>query len=118
LKSTGLYEKAQRSSISISVTADEALLLNSYTHVSCGVKITDVDGIHPITKLPLAITIDDKEKENVFNCMQSRDLCAILVMADAKDSKELYNDVFKDLYRIMLRSYGSMEWRQVLESQH
>jgi hypothetical protein len=39
-------------------------------------------------------------------------------MADAKDSKELYNDVFKDLYRIMLRSYGSMEWRQVLESQH
>jgi hypothetical protein len=108
LKSTGLYEKAQRTSVSISVTADGALLLNSRTHVSCGVKVTDVNGIHPITKLPLAISIDDEEKENVFNCMQSRELCAILVMADAKDSKELYNDVFREFYNYAekLRIYG------------
>ena len=97
LKATGLYEKAQRTSVSISFTADGALLLNSRTHVSCGVKITDVDGIHPVTKMPLA-AVDEDTSELVYNCMQSRELCAILVMADAKDSKELYSDVFKDFY--------------------
>lgn len=97
LKATGLYEKAQRTSVSISFTADGALLLNSRTHVSCGVKITDVDGIHPVTKMPLT-AIDEDNSEALYNCMQSRELCAILVMADAKDSKELYSEVFKDFY--------------------
>jgi hypothetical protein len=30
--------------------------------------------------------------------MQPRELCAILVMADAKDSKELYSDIFQGFY--------------------
>jgi len=97
LEATGLYEKAQRESVCISFTADGALLLNSRTHVSCGVKITDVDGIHPVTKAPLT-AIDEDTDEQFYNCMQSRELCAIMVMADAKDSKELYEDVFKDFY--------------------
>ncbi len=97
LKATGLYDKVQRTSVSISFTADGALLLNSRTHVSCGVKITDVDGIHPVTKLPLT-AIDAETDEMFYNSVQSRELCAILVMADAKDSKEMYDDVFKEFY--------------------
>jgi hypothetical protein len=46
LKATGLYEKVQQSSVSISFTADGALLFNSRTHVSYGIKIMDTDGIH------------------------------------------------------------------------
>ena len=69
LKATGLYEKAQRTSISISFTGgDGALLLNSHTHVSCGVKITDVDGIHPVTKMPLT-AIDKDNSEAIYNHM-------------------------------------------------
>jgi len=73
------------------------LLLNSRTHVSCGIKITDVNGIHPVTKLPLT-AVDEDTEETFYNCMQSRELCAIPVMADAKDSKELYSTVFQDFY--------------------
>jgi len=110
LKATTLYEKAQRTSVSIAFTADGALLMKSRTHISCGVKITDVDGKHPITGLPLMATADDEDydEENSIRCMQSQELCAILVMADAKDSKELYNDVFRDFYDYSesLRLYG------------
>jgi hypothetical protein len=84
--------------------------MKSRMHVSCGVKITDVDGKHPITGLPLMATADDEDydEENSIRCMQSQELCAILVMADAKDSKELYYDVFRDFYDYSesLRLYG------------
>ncbi len=109
LKATGLYEKAQRTGVSLAFTADGAALMKSRTHVSCGVKITDVEGFHPVTKMPLSIPADDEsDHENIFNMVQSRELCAILVMADAKDSKELYYDVFKEFYSYSekLRQYG------------
>jgi hypothetical protein len=99
LKATGLYEKAQSTNVSIAFTADGAALMSSRTHVSCGVKITDVDGVHPVTGIPLGNCIDgDFDGKSSFNMMQSRELCAILVMADAKDSKELYYDIFKEFY--------------------
>jgi hypothetical protein len=41
---------------------------------------------------------DDYDEEKSIRCVQSRELCAILVMADEKDSKELYYDVFHDFY--------------------
>ncbi len=44
---------AQNSNVSIAFTADGAALMSSRTHVSCWVKITDVDGIHPVTGIPL-----------------------------------------------------------------
>jgi hypothetical protein len=109
LKATGLYSKAQCSNVSLSFTADGAALMKSRTHVSCGVKITDVDGFHPLTRTPLTnVSYNDDECGTCFNMVQSRELCAILVMADAKDSKELYNDVFKEFYEYSekLRRFG------------
>jgi hypothetical protein len=69
LKATGLYEKAQRRNGCLYFTADGTLLINPHTRVSCGFKITDVDVIHPVTKLQL--TAADEDTEEVFyNCMQ------------------------------------------------
>jgi hypothetical protein len=109
LKATGLYKKAQRTKVSLAFTADGAALMKSRTHVLCGVKITDVDGYHPLTKAPLLHTADDESDDcTMFKMVQSRALYAILVMADAKDSKDLYYDVFKDFYEYSekLRQYG------------
>ncbi len=102
LKATGLYEKAQRSNVHLAFTANGAALTKSRTHVSCGVKITDPDGIHPITGLPLGTSNvsepNDEDEKTTFNLMQSRELCTILVIADARDSKTLYYDVFRDFF--------------------
>jgi len=109
LKATGLYRKAQVSNVSISFTADGAALTKSRTHVSCGVKITDIDGVHPLTRMPLTeINVEDSSDTCCLNMVQSRELCAILVMADAKDSKSLYNDVFREFYEYSekLRLFG------------
>jgi hypothetical protein len=74
------------------------------------VKITDVDGRHPITGLPLMRSCDDEDynEENTMQCIQYRKLCAILVMADAKDSTALYYDAFRDFYDFSerLRQFG------------
>ncbi len=109
LKATGLYSKAQHSNVSIAFTADGAALMKSRTHVSCGVKVTDVDGVHPLTRMPLTNVSDEMEGNGTcFNMVQSWELCVILVMADAKDSKALYNDVFKEFYQYSekLRQFG------------
>jgi len=68
--------------------------------VSVGVKITDYHRRHPITKTLLLIQDDEAAnctKSEVLN-EQSRELCCILVMADARDSSLLYSDVFKEYY--------------------
>jgi len=100
LKATGLYEKAQRTQVSLAFTADGAALRKSWMHVSCGIKITDPDGRHPITGLPLVENVvdEDEGEKSIYNCIQSRELCTILVIADARDSKELYYDVFRDFF--------------------
>jgi hypothetical protein len=112
LKATGLYEKAQRTQVSLAFTADGAALTKSRTHVSCGIKITDPDGIHPVSGLPLVASVlgdgDGEGEQSIFNCMQSRELCTILVIADARDSKDLYYDVFRDFfdYAIQIGEHG------------
>ncbi len=68
-----------------------------------------MDGVHPLTRMPLTNVSDEMEGNGAcFNMVQSRELCAILVMADAKDSKALYNDVFKEFYQYSekLRQFG------------
>jgi hypothetical protein len=109
-KATGLYEKAQRTQVSLAFTADGAALTKSRTHVSCGIKITDPDGRHPITGLPLVENVVDEDEggKSIYNCIQSKELCTILVIADARDSKELYYEVFRDFfdYALHISSHG------------
>ncbi len=53
LKACNLHQLATTSSVKVSFSVDGADLLHDRMHVSCGVKITDERGIHPIMKQPL-----------------------------------------------------------------
>jgi len=96
LKACGLYELAQLDSIKKSYAIDGADMICDWMHVSAGVKITDTCGYHPITKQPLMQQTDDGEE--IFVRVQSFELCSLMIIADACDSKELYYDVFKTFY--------------------
>ena len=96
LKACGLHEVAIKESVSIALAIDGADMIRDRTHVSAGVKITDTRGIHPITKQPLLQR--NKEGEEKFVRVQSFELCSLMMIADARDSKSLYEDVFKVFY--------------------
>jgi hypothetical protein len=96
LKSCGLHDLAISESIQIALAIDGANMIRDRTHVSAGVKIIDTRGYHPITKQPLLQRNDDGEEK--FVRVQSFELCSIMMIADARDSKDLYEDVFKLFY--------------------
>jgi hypothetical protein len=96
LKACNLHETAMNHSVSIALAIDGADLIRDRTHVSAGVKITDVRGVHPTTKQPLLQRSDDGEERYVR--VQSFEMCQLMIIADAKDSKSLYEDVFKGFY--------------------
>jgi hypothetical protein len=97
LKACQLDDLATKESVKISLSIDGADLFKDRTHVSAGVKITDTRGVHPVTKQPL-YCIDDETKEEKIVKIQSSEMCCILVIADARDKKELYEEVFKEFY--------------------
>ena len=97
LRACQLHDLAEKSSVKIALTVDGADLFKGRTHVSTGVKITDERGVHPITKKPLGVTnVDDNAIE--FIKVQSQELCCIMIIADALDSRHLYEDVLKEFY--------------------
>jgi hypothetical protein len=66
--------------------------------VSTGIKITDERAVHPITKQPIMVVNRDADDDCMFVNMQSKEICCIMIIADAKDSKHLYEEVFKEYY--------------------
>jgi hypothetical protein len=96
LKACQLHDIAINDSVSIAFTIDGADLIRDRTHVSTGVKVTDIRGVHPTTKQPLFQRTNDDEERYVR--VQSFELCSLMMIADAKDSKSLYEDVFKEFY--------------------
>jgi hypothetical protein len=97
LKACHLDELASKSSVKIGLTVDGADLFKGRTHISTGLKVTDGCGIHPVTKQPLPVqNVDDDHVEYVK--VQSSEVCCIMIIADATDSKELYEGVFKEYY--------------------
>ena len=60
-------------------------------------KVNDARGCHPITKQPLLIR--NKDDMETFCNVQSQEVCFIMIVADARDKKELYQDVFADFYQ-------------------
>jgi len=97
LRACNLHSIAEESSVKIALTVDGADLFKGRTHVSTGVKITDERGIHPISRRPLGIVnVDDDSID--FIKIQSQELCCVMIIADAVDSKHLYTDVLKEFY--------------------
>jgi len=97
LKACQLDEIAQTSSVKIALTVDGADLFKGRTHVATGIKITDERGIHPVSKQPLSMQNEENDIIR-FVKVQSSEVCAIMIIADAVDKKELYEDVFKEYY--------------------
>ena len=97
LKATQLHDIALGDGVKVSLSIDGADLFKDRTHVSAGIKITDTRGVHPVTKQPLFVMDEDSGEERIVK-IQSSEMCCILVIADARDKKELYEDVFKEFY--------------------
>ena len=97
LKACQLDELATREGIRISLSIDGADLFKDRTHVSAGIKITDTRGVHPVTKQPLFMVDNDTNEEKIVK-IQSSEMCCILVIADARDKKEMYEEVFREFY--------------------
>jgi len=97
LKACQLDELAMTSRIKIYLSIDGADLFKDRTHVSVGIKITDTHGVHPVTKQPLFMVDSDTNEEKIVK-IQSSEMCCILVIADARDKKEMYEEVFKEFY--------------------
>ncbi len=97
LKACHLHDLATKEPVKISLAIDGADLFHDRTHVSAGVKITDERGYHPVTKQPLFVRDDDGEEKIVK--IQSSEMCCFLIIADARDNKSLYEDVFKEFYQ-------------------
>ncbi len=97
LKACELDELATTTSVKIALTVDGADLFKGSTHVSIGIKICDECGVHPITRQPFSVQNEDEDCHN-FVKVQSSEVCCMMIIADTVDSKELYEDVFKEYY--------------------
>ncbi len=97
LKACNLHHLAETPSVKLAISVDGADLFKGRTHVSSGVKIVNEKGVHPVTKQPFIVNnVGDDQIE--FIKVQSLELCCIMMIADATDSKDLYKDVLKDFY--------------------
>ncbi len=98
LKACNLHDLAQTSSVKVALTVDGADLFKGRTHVSTGIKITDERAVHPVSKQPFLVANRQDDDEDMFVKVQTREVCCIMIIADAKDNKHLYEDVFKEYY--------------------
>jgi len=61
-----------------------------------------------ITGQPFSATNKEiSEEDDLYVCVPSKEVYCIMIIADAKDSKHLYEDVFREYY----------EWREKLRLQ-
>ncbi len=72
-------------------------------------KITNLEWKHPIT----ACDDDVHGEENTTICMQSGELCTILVNMDFMNSKVLYCDVFHNFYIYSEKLRQNNKWASV-----
>jgi hypothetical protein len=98
LKACNLHELAQKESVKVALSVDGADLFKGRTHVSTGIKITDERGLHPITRQPFLVAARENDDDDMFAKIQTKEVCCVMIIADAKDNKHLYEDVFKEYY--------------------
>ena len=110
LDAAGLTEVARNGPVSIAITSDGANSFRNHTQISLGLKVIDKCGHHCKTKMPLfaAFNEDEDDSSGMFENIQSREMCTILVMADAKDKSVMYPELFAKLYDYAesLRQHG------------
>ncbi len=98
LRACNLHDLATTSSVKLGLSVDGADLFKGRTHVSTGIKITDERGVHPITRQPFLVSNRESDLDDSYVRIQSKEVCCVMIIADAKDNKHLYEDVFKEYY--------------------
>ena len=85
LDAYNLSGKAKVVNLQMPITYDGAQLTHKTSHVTMGLKIADLDAVHPKTKLPFRHMSEMNSPEN------SHPLCMVV----GKESKEMIRDNFK-----------------------
>ena len=104
LEAAGLTEFAKQGPVNIAVTSDGANSFHNRTQISIGVKIIDTRGVHCKTKKPIfvrALEDDADDGHDYYQEVQSSEMCAILIMADACDKSQMYSEFFNEFYVYM-----------------
>ena len=94
LKVFKIHEKAQCETVEFSFTLDGAVLTDHLSHLTAGLKVTDLDAVDPRTSIPIS-----REEDGVFGRIysnQGRNYCFVLKSLLGKDMKAAYQE-FKDL---------------------
>jgi hypothetical protein len=86
----GLMDVAKQRPVELGLTSDGAQLTNTISIVAAGLKFNDMALCHPISKCPLLL-------HEPGSLVQSRNLCFLLRIVIAKDSKKTL-DGFRPLY--------------------
>lgn len=99
LDAFGLTEEAKNRCIELCLTSDGAQLTHTLSHVAAGLKLNDFGLRDPLTKLLMLLHMPD-------SLVQSRNLCFLLRLIIAKDSKATLEG-FRDLYGMFRNNYVS-----------
>jgi hypothetical protein len=97
LDASGLSEYAKSGPVHLAVTSDGANSFCNRTQISSGIKVCDSRAHHMKTKTP--VLVEDDEQPAHYIGVQSSEMCTILIMADARDKANMYEELFGDFYR-------------------
>jgi hypothetical protein len=102
LKMFNLYDIAkEEGNVMLAITLDQADISSNICHIRAGVKFIDRRGIDPISGLPIGAT------DGITP--QSRNVCIPFKMVMLRDSKEVYEDHFRDFFEFFAKLHnGSM----------
>jgi hypothetical protein len=110
LKSFGLYDIAQTSSVELCITLDGAELCDGIGHLSAGIKVTDRQAIDPRDGTPLSFV--EGKFGRIFN-VQSKNYCFAIKSLLGKDTKDAYKE-FSDFFRF----FEHLQREGLPESEH
>jgi len=97
LDASGLSEYAKSGPVHLAVTSDGANSFCNRTQISIGIKVCDSRAHHMKTKTP--VLVEDDEQPVHYIGVQSSEICTILIMRDARDKANIYEELFGDFYR-------------------
>jgi len=98
LDASGLTKFAVSGPVHLAVTSDGANSFRGRTQISVGIKVCDPRAHHMKTKKPVLLE-NEEDGSSEFVGVQSSEMCTILIMADARDKSQMYDELFGEFYR-------------------
>ena len=94
LKAYSLQKKAREVGVVWAITHDGALLTHKVMATHMGIKIVDLDAIHPTKKIPLHSLPEQNSADHAF----------LYIMVIGHESKQLIKNNFSDLFSFFGRA--------------